>query len=91
MFPEWRREPTSSPPIPPRVDVAAVHAYLTRSYWAANIPLEIVERSLENSVNFAILAGDRLAGFGRVITDRATFGYLGATRMGSTGRSASAN
>jgi GNAT superfamily N-acetyltransferase len=76
-YPEWRRGAYVIRTDPARIDVGAVHAYLTRSYWATGIPLEIVRRSLQHSVNFAILHGDQLAGFGRVITDRATFGYLG--------------
>jgi len=62
---------------PARLPVEAIHAYLTESYWAHGIPLEIVRRSLQYSVNFCLFHGDQLAGFGRVVTDRATFGYLG--------------
>lgn len=74
---EWRRGPYTISTDPALLDVAAVHAYLTRSYWAAGIPIEIVRRSLEHSVNFGIFRDRELVGFGRVITDRATFGYLG--------------
>jgi GNAT superfamily N-acetyltransferase len=77
MFPEWRRDEYAISCDPARLDVPAIHAYLTRSYWAHGIPIEIVRRSLEHSVNFCILHGADLAGFGRVITDRATFGYVG--------------
>jgi GNAT superfamily N-acetyltransferase len=77
MFPEWRRGEYTITVDPDRLDVDAIHGYLTRSYWAPGIPMEIVRRSLQHSVNFCILRGDELAGFGRVITDRATFGYLG--------------
>jgi GNAT superfamily N-acetyltransferase len=76
-FPEWRRGEYAIRTDPAGLDVEAVHAYLTRSYWAAGIPLETVRRSLQHSVNFAILRADELVGFGRVITDRATFGYVG--------------
>ena len=55
----------------------AIHRYLTRSYWAEGIPIETVRRSLEHSINFSILHETTLAGFGRVVTDRATFGYVG--------------
>ena len=42
-----------------RVDVDAVHRYLSvDSYWAKNIPREIVERSIQHSMCFAILRGD---------------------------------
>ena len=60
-----------------RVDVDAVHSYLSRdSYWAAGIPREIVERSIRNSICFSIFFEERQVGFARVITDCATYGYL---------------
>jgi N-acetylglutamate synthase-like GNAT family acetyltransferase len=60
-----------------RIDVDAVHAYLTRSYWAENIPREVVTRSLANSLCLGIYAdsGEQV-GLIRVITDYATFAYL---------------
>jgi len=61
-----------------RIDVNAVHRFLSEeSYWARDIPREVVERSLRHSLCFAILRGDELVGFARVISDRATFAYLG--------------
>ena len=74
---EWHRDGYTVTTDPDRLDVDAIHGYLTRSYWAQGIPIEIVRRSLQYSVNFCILRGRELAGFGRVITDRATFGYVG--------------
>jgi GNAT superfamily N-acetyltransferase len=61
---------------PRRVDVDAVHAYLRDSYWAKNIPRQIVERAILNSLCFALLEHDRQIGFARVISDKATFAYL---------------
>jgi GNAT superfamily N-acetyltransferase len=60
-----------------RIDLNAVHQFLARSYWAAGIPLAIVERSIKNSLCFGIYKDTRQVGFARVITDRATFAYLG--------------
>jgi GNAT superfamily N-acetyltransferase len=67
---------------PARVDVAVVHAYLARSYWAAHIPLEIVRASIENSLPFSVWhepAGGTAAqvAFARAISDYATFAYVG--------------
>src|SRR5437868_5174741 len=67
---------------PALLDPADVHAFLTRSYWAEGIPLDIVRRSLENSICFAVyyapdLGRRRLAAFARAISDRATFAYIG--------------
>jgi GNAT superfamily N-acetyltransferase len=59
-----------------RFDIAAVHAYLTRSYWSPNIPLATVSKAIDNSLCFGLLLGTEQVGFARVITDRATFAYL---------------
>lgn len=61
---------------PARLDLHAVHAYLSRSYWAAGIPFEVVERAAANSLCFGVYHGAEQVGFARVITDRATFAYL---------------
>lgn len=61
---------------PSRIDVAAVHGFLTDSYWAKGIPRETVENSIRNSLCFGVYHGKQQAGFARVITDRATYAYL---------------
>jgi GNAT superfamily N-acetyltransferase len=58
------------------MDVDAVHAYLTRSYWAEGIPRDVVERSISGSLCFGLFHGTAQVGFARAITDRATFAYL---------------
>jgi GNAT superfamily N-acetyltransferase len=58
------------------LDVAAIHAYLTRSYWSAGVPRTIVERAIANSLCFGVLHRKDQVGFARVITDKATFAYL---------------
>lgn len=63
---------------PTRLDLDVIHGYLSRSYWAANRPREVVERSLENSLCFGVYdseSGPQI-GLARVVTDRATFAYL---------------
>jgi len=61
---------------PARLDIGVIHGFLTRSYWAAGIPVEIVERSIAGSLPFGIYHGNAQVGFARVITDYATFGYV---------------
>lgn len=59
------------------INAGAVHAFLTRSYWAENIPLEVVARALANSLCFGMYAADGTqVGLIRVITDFATYAYL---------------
>lgn len=62
---------------PARLDVAAIYAYLTRSYWAKDIPRDIVEHSIRGSLCFGLYDGDgEQIGFARVVTDRAAFAYV---------------
>jgi N-acetylglutamate synthase-like GNAT family acetyltransferase len=61
---------------PARVDVGTVHEFLTNSYWAKGIPLETVQRSIENSISFGVYRGQQQVGFARAISDLATFAYL---------------
>jgi GNAT superfamily N-acetyltransferase len=77
MYQQWLRGEFEITTDPTRIDVEAVHQFLTNSYWAAGIPVETVERSIKNSLSFGVYKGNRQVGFARVITDRATFAYLG--------------
>lgn len=61
---------------PQRLDVAAIHAFLTQSYWSPGIPRATVERAISHSLCFGLYRGTEQAGFARVVTDRATFAYL---------------
>jgi GNAT superfamily N-acetyltransferase len=76
MHYSWAKKEFEVATDPARIDLRTVHEFLTNSYWARGIPLEIVQRSIENSLCFGIYHGDRQVGFARVITDRATFAYL---------------
>jgi len=62
---------------PERLDVQAIHAYLRRSYWAQNIPLPVVERSLRASLCLgAYDAAGAQVGLVRLVSDHATFCYV---------------
>ena len=59
------------------LDVAMIHRFLSReAYWCLNIPLETVQRSIDNSLCFGVYLDGQQVGFARVVTDYATFGYL---------------
>lgn len=59
------------------MDFEWIYAQLSTSYWSKDIPRHIVETGMRNALCFAALDenGCQLA-FARVISDRATFGYL---------------
>src|SRR5882762_9038847 len=59
-----------------RFDLEFIHGFLRSSYWAQEIPRELVERSIRNSLCFGAFDRERQVGFARVITDRATFAYV---------------
>ncbi|CAM3946755.1 GNAT family N-acetyltransferase [Pseudoalteromonas byunsanensis] len=54
-----------------------IHEYLSQSYWAESIPKPLLKKALDNSVCFAIIdPKEGLMAFARMVTDKATFGYL---------------
>jgi N-acetylglutamate synthase-like GNAT family acetyltransferase len=56
---------------------SAIHKWLTEeSYWAKHVPFEIVKASFDNSYCIGILKDNKQIGYGRLITDYATFAYL---------------
>ena len=59
-----------------KLDVGLIHDFLRHSYWAEDIPLAIVQKSIANSLCFGVYEGASQVGFARVITDYATFGYV---------------
>ncbi|HEY0977852.1 MAG TPA: GNAT family N-acetyltransferase [Flavobacteriales bacterium] len=61
---------------PEEIDIAFVHTFLTRTYWAQGRSLEDVARCVEHSLNFGLFLGDEPIGYARVVTDRTVYGYL---------------
>ncbi|HEU0002004.1 MAG TPA: GNAT family N-acetyltransferase [Ktedonobacteraceae bacterium] len=76
MVHEWRQSEYLISTDKERLDIATIHGFLTTSYWAAGVPIEIVKRSIEHSLNFGLFQSDQQIGFARVITDYTTFAYL---------------
>ncbi len=61
-----------------KLQLNVIHDYLSKeSYWAQNIPFEIVEKAAENSLCFGVFHQNKQIGFARLITDKTTFAYLG--------------
>ncbi len=67
-----------------KINIDVVHNYLcNESYWAKNIPIKVVQTSIQHSFCFGIYEineqtkkVEQQIGFARVISDCATFGYL---------------
>ena len=62
---------------PARLDRDLIHRWLAgESYWAKDMPREVLDRAIGNSLCFGAYLGDEQVGFARLVTDRATFAYL---------------
>ncbi|HMS40223.1 MAG TPA: GNAT family N-acetyltransferase [Pyrinomonadaceae bacterium] len=61
-----------------RLQIDVIHRYLSEeSYWAQNRTREQTETAIKNSLCFGVYRGENQIGFARVVTDYATFAYLG--------------
>lgn len=61
-----------------RLQLDAIHKFLSKkSYWAKERTKEQTETAIKNSLPFGVYKGENLIGFARVVTDYATFAYLG--------------
>jgi len=60
-----------------RLNIELIHEFISGTYWAKEIPIEIMRRAIQNSLCFGVYneQGEQV-GFARVISDFATFGYL---------------
>ena len=61
-----------------RLQIDAIHKYLSEeSYWARERTKEQTITAIQNSLPFGVYKGKNQIGFARVVTDFATFAYLG--------------
>ena len=61
-----------------RLQIDRIHQFLSEeSYWATNRTREQTETAIKNSLPFGVYKGENQVGFARVVTDFATFAYLG--------------
>jgi N-acetylglutamate synthase-like GNAT family acetyltransferase len=63
---------------PARFDLARAHGWISReSYWAQGIPLDVFERAVRGSLVIGAYDGSGgMAAMARVVSDRATFGWI---------------
>src|SRR5580765_7473454 len=61
-----------------RLQFDVIQSFLANdSYWAKNRTPEQTRTAIENSICFGLYHLDRQIGFARVVSDQATFAYLG--------------
>jgi GNAT superfamily N-acetyltransferase len=60
------------------LQIDVIQKFLTEdSYWAKTRTKEQTETAIKKSLPFGVYKGENLIGFARVVTDYATFAYLG--------------
>ena len=61
-----------------RLHFDVIQSFLAKeSYWAKKRTPEQTKTAIENSICFGLYHNDRQIGFARVVSDQATFAYLG--------------
>ncbi|HEX7390710.1 MAG TPA: GNAT family N-acetyltransferase [Acidiphilium sp.] len=59
------------------LDVDMIHHFLSEeSYWSRGVPRDVVERAVRHSMCFGVYHEGKQVGFGRVVTDHASFALL---------------
>ena len=73
---EFKRDQFIISDDPARLDMKTICDFLSHAYWADKRPQDVIERSIQYSLNFGVYEENRQIGFARVVTDRAIFAYL---------------
>ena len=62
---------------PNDLDFDVIYEFISQTYWAKDIPVQTLKKSISNSLVFGVYKDTtEQVGFARVITDKATFAYL---------------
>jgi ribosomal protein S18 acetylase RimI-like enzyme len=73
---EWTRDRRVISTDRARLDATTILTLLGDTHWGGDLTPDRLARAIEHSLCFGVYEGDRLVGFGRVVTDLTTFGYL---------------
>jgi len=77
MIDSWERGDYSISTDRSRLDVELIHDFISNtSYWGQGRTRAVVQRSLDNSLNFGLYKNTEQVGFARVVTDYATFAWI---------------
>ena len=72
---------------PALLDRTFIHRFLSEhSYWAQDVPREIVDCSIDHSLCFGVYRAGEQIGFARAVTDFATFAWLADVFVVETNR-----
>jgi N-acetylglutamate synthase-like GNAT family acetyltransferase len=72
----WTRNGFELSTDPARMDLEAVHGFISQSYWGQGRSREVMGRAMDNAICFGVFRDGTQIAFARVVTDRAVFAYL---------------
>lgn len=77
MVHDWRQDKFLISTVKEKLDLKLIHGFLSNdSYWSKGRSIDIVARSIENSLSFGLYRNRQQIGFARVVTDYATFAWV---------------
>lgn len=75
---EWKQNEFTISTDKSRLQIDVIQKFLVEdSYWAQNRTIEQTRTAIENSLCFGLFTDSKQIGFARVVTDFATFAYVG--------------
>jgi GNAT superfamily N-acetyltransferase len=73
---QWQQETYTVSDDPAQLDLRAICSLLHGTYWGASRTPAVIATSLKHSLCFGLYHQGQQVGIARVVTDRATVGYL---------------
>jgi len=59
-----------------KLQLNIIHELLIGTYWAKDRSIQVIEKSVANSICYGVYLKDNMVGFGRVVTDYATMYWV---------------
>ncbi|MDQ6904514.1 MAG: GNAT family N-acetyltransferase [Bacteroidota bacterium] len=59
-----------------KIDISYVHGVLSQTYWSPGVSISVVKKAMKGSLCFGVHHRNKQIGYARLVTDKATFGYL---------------
>ena len=75
---EWQKDEFTISTDSERLQIEVIQQFLAEeSYWAQTRTIEQTVKAIKNSLPFGVYKGENQIGFARVVSDYATFAYIG--------------
>ena len=59
-----------------KLQIKIIHGFLVKAYWSIGISKARIKKAIHGSLCFGVYYKEKQIGFARIVTDRASFGYI---------------